>query len=100
MNVTPPAPPENRNSFYHQAATCCLLAPIVGAVMNVFLVRLPSLREIPIRWVFFIPSVVILAGVVLGVISLFGIRKHGRRGILWKSVIGLGIVTLMILLLL
>jgi hypothetical protein len=36
-------------------------------------------------------------GVIAGIISLFGIRRHGSAGILWKTVTGLLIFALMVL---
>jgi hypothetical protein len=38
-----------------------------------------------------------LSGVVAGIISLFGIRRNGRAGILWKAVTGISIVVLLAL---
>jgi hypothetical protein len=38
-----------------------------------------------------------MLGVIAGIISLFGIRRHGSAGILWKAVSGLAIFLLMIL---
>ncbi len=42
-------------------------------------------------------SIVPVVGIVSGIVSLFGIRRHGSKGILWKSGIGLSIIGLMFL---
>lgn len=42
-----------------------------------------------------VSSVIPLAGIVAGFFALLGVRKHGQAGLLWKSVIGLLIWTLL-----
>jgi len=37
-------------------------------------------------------------GVFAGIIALFGIRRHGAAGILWKAVTGLSIFVVLVLL--
>ena len=39
----------------------------------------------------FLTLLIALIGFVLGVIALFGIRRHGRKGILAPALTGLGI---------
>jgi hypothetical protein len=45
----------------------------------------------------FILGGIMVLGAALGIVALFGIRRHGRAGILWKSATGLGIFTLLFL---
>lgn len=42
-------------------------------------------------------TLIIFSGFVLGIISLFGIKRHGKAGILWRAVAGLLIITFMLL---
>lgn len=90
-----------RKTFYHRAATFCLLAPFIGIVINFFGAldraqhppqnRMELLADITVNA--FVP----VLGVLAGIISLFGIRSYGKTGILWKTVAGLLIFTLMVL---
>ena len=36
-------------------------------------------------------GIVALLGIVCGIIALFGVRKHGRKGILWPAVTGISL---------
>ena len=41
--------------------------------------------------------IIIFSGVVFGIIALFGMRRYGRTGILWKAVTGILIVVFLAL---
>ncbi len=91
---------DNRNTFYHRAATCCLLAPFVAIGANLALMGARVSQPAPSRMASLIPALILggimLLGVVLGILSLFGIRRYGAAGILWKSVTGLSIFLLLL----
>jgi hypothetical protein len=89
MTDTPPpilhSPPAPRKTFYHQAATCSLLAPFFAIVVNILIMashgnRLPTRDEVSVTGMF--TSLILLAGFLLGIISLFGLRRYGKKGIL------------------
>ena len=98
-NVPPATKPK---TFFHHAATFCLWAPLIGILLNVFCwgpgraarppqTRIDALADATVSA--FVPVMGFLAGVV----SLFGIRRYGKAGILWKAVTGMLIFLLMIL---
>jgi FtsH-binding integral membrane protein len=98
IRATPP-PLEKRNSFFHHAATYCLLAPFVALGANIVIAATRTADPHPTRIEVLVPAIIltliILSGFVFGVISLFGIRRYGKAGILWKAVMGLLIVIIM-----
>jgi hypothetical protein len=99
--ISTPPPLEKVKTFYHHAATYCVLAPFVAFGANVVIAASRASNPSPTRIEILVPaiilSLIILSGFVFGIISLFGIKRHGRAGILWKAVTGLLIITLMFL---
>jgi hypothetical protein len=98
MEETPPAKPK---TFFHRAAAFCLWAPLIGILLNVLCwvpgravhppaTRMDALADATVSA--FVPVLGFLAGIV----SLFGIRRYGRTGILWKALTGMTIFLLMI----
>lgn len=92
----------SRKSIYHRLATFCLLAPFIGVALNIVLwapgraqnppqTRAEALADATVT------AAVPVLGAMAGFISLFGIRRHGSVGILWKTVAGLAIFALMLL---
>jgi hypothetical protein len=99
MDTKPPiltSAPKPPKTFYHQAATYCLLAPFVATGVTIMTnvgSSSPTTRlELLVSALF--QMIIILSGVVFGIISLFGIRRYGKAGILWKAVAGILIVVL------
>jgi hypothetical protein len=91
----PPAPGKPRESFGHQAAKFSLYAPIValalGCVLNGALSKPsddPSAGTTRLALAA-INLMLIIAGTILGVVALASMRKHGTRGILVRSIVGL-----------
>jgi len=83
-------PPRNPNPFARQAARASWISFIFACLVGVFGALLPSLKrsileEVILGTVLLLP----LLGFALGLIALFGIRKHGIKGILLPAVIGL-----------
>jgi hypothetical protein len=89
-------------TFFHRAATFCLWAPFIGILLNVFVwvpgqaTHPPQTRMDAAANATLTASVPVM-GFFAGVVSLFGIRRNGTRGILWKAVVGMLIFVLMIL---
>ncbi len=99
METPPPILPKKK-TFFHRAATFCLCSPFIAIAWNVFIV-IPgqnvhtSDAQIDAAANFFLAALFPVLGIVAGIIALFGIRRHGRDGILWKTVIGLSIFAFM-----
>jgi hypothetical protein len=96
-----PSPTRPQKSFYHYAATYCLLAPFTAIAVNIFVhvatIDTPPTTRIEALVPLIFPILIILSGVIFGIISLFGIRKYGRAGILWQAVAGILIVVFLAL---
>lgn len=102
MKTPSPIVPKKK-TFFHRAATFCLCSPFIAIVWNVFIV-IPgqnvhtSDAKIDAAANVFLALLVPVMGIFAGIISLFGMRRYGSTGILWKTVIGLSIFSLMALL--
>ena len=75
-NVAPPPPAEPKPPFARTAALFCAWSPLLGIVFNLCMG---------------LGVLIMLAGMILGIVALCGIPKHGRKGILVPAVIGLSI---------
>jgi energy-coupling factor transporter transmembrane protein EcfT len=82
----PPAPPTGKQpvAFAYQAAKASWIGPIIIFLLFAFAHQVAAgvLLEL-------IALVLIVAGICLGVAGLFGIRKHGKKGILAPALVGL-----------
>jgi hypothetical protein len=81
--ITPPQPPQS-TTLAHQAAKGSWHSVVIVFVLGVF--SRPARAEVAFESISFFVMVV---GLVLGVIALFGIRKHGRKGILTPAIVGI-----------
>ena len=80
------AQPEPRpNAFAHQAAKGSWIICVVVLLVNAFGKRMVGLG-VALDLVAFVG---IVAGLVLGVVALFGIRKYGTKGILANALVGI-----------
>ena len=83
--------PSPRSSFFSIAAWYCWIAPIVVTVVAIAIYsREGDTRHHPLGD----PAVdiafwVSISGLVLGMASLFGMRRHGAKVILWKALLGI-----------
>ena len=89
-------------TFFHHAVTLCLLSPFIWFVLTLFVFMPASIAHPPKTRMDAIANAVIISivpvvGIISGIVSLFGIRRHGSKATLWKSVIGLTIIGLMFL---
>lgn len=100
---TSPSILSKKKTLYHRAATFCLWSPLIAIVWNVLIV-IPgqnvhtSDAQTDAAANLFLAAFFPVLGIIAGIIALLGIRRHGRAGILWKTVIGLSIFLLMALL--
>src|ERR1041384_135789 len=85
--------PSPKPSFFSIAAWYCWIAPAVAMAIAIALYsREGDTRYHPLGdpavdiafWVSF-------SGLVFAVASLFGIRRHGARVILWKALLGIAV---------
>lgn len=76
---------EAKQSFVHQAARFSFWAPLTAVAIGFFTSSFGQTERLIIGG---INLVLVLAGFVLGVVALFGIRRHGARGILAYSLCG------------
>jgi hypothetical protein len=78
-----PTPPKTA-SFPHQAAKLSWVCPII-----VFLLLMFS-RQIGARVIIeLVALLLIVVGLIFGIVALFGISKHGTKGILAPAIVGI-----------
>lgn len=75
--------------FAQQAAKASLFAPLIAIVVNLFTIQIKQDSKSAALIITTTCSLMIIAGLIFGIIALFGIRKHGKTGILWRSILGL-----------
>ena len=95
MNPDEPPVLPKFNTFYHHAATFCLLAPFIGYAVLICLLgyltthrpqsHLGAIIHVVIQEA---PLVFGFAGFIFGIVALLGIRRHGAAGILGKVLAG------------
>ena len=107
MPETPPPIPAaelavpRRKNLFQTLATFCLISPLLAIVLNVALfgpneAQHPShTREEALAQAILVGLVPTL-GILAGIVSLFGMIRHGARGILWKATLGLLIYAFLI----
>jgi hypothetical protein len=95
MKPVPSSVFQKQKNIYQHAATFCLLAPFIGyaitfCTLRYLLTHLPQSRLEAVIHVLLemAPVIVGCLGFVFGIIALFGIRRHGSAGILWKALAG------------
>src|SRR5438876_9287575 len=81
-----PTPPHQTSTFASQAAK----GSWVSAAMIFLLVALGQRTGARVI-IEFVALFIMVAGLILGVIALFGIRKYGTKGILAPAVVGIAI---------
>jgi len=110
MNIPPPIPSQTpppvipvsppSNPFAKQAALFSFIAPFVSFGIGIFgqpVVRGNRMAAIILGCV---STLLILAGFVLGIIALFGMKKYGKKGILGRAIAGICINGFLILMML
>lgn len=84
---SPPAPPPDKpqaTAFANQAAKASWIAPLVVLALFVFAHQIAARVLLEL-----IALGLIVTGICFGVAALFGIRKHGKKGILTPALVGL-----------
>jgi len=89
----PPLPVSDSGKLYRNLARASWMSLVLGIGTNMMIQvsqQGVTNREVSlVRAVLF--SIMAIAGVMSGIIALFGVRRHGRKGILWPALTGLGI---------
>jgi hypothetical protein len=95
-----PALAPRKKSFVFQAAKASLFAPFIAFGLNVIVVvgnvlinglAHPSANALKITLKITITLFVLftVSGFILGIVSLFGVRRHGKKGILGYAIAGI-----------
>ena len=89
-----PVPPRAKTPFPHQAATFSVIAPLAAfAIGVVSQAGMSSMDRQDARMGLLVVGIanclIILLGLLFGIIALFGIPKHGTKGILGRALIGI-----------
>jgi len=92
--LPPKLPSEPQNSIFQQAATASAFAPLIAIGLTVFSsagrTSLDPQSQRPVALIVgIVSSILILIGLICGIVALFGIRRHGKKGILTKALWGI-----------
>jgi len=102
--ITPdssPAPKSAGKTFAHQAAAGSLLAPLIVILVNAALhasSQTPQMSRTVVLISGFACLTIIVAGFAMAIVGLCGVKRHGARGLLGKSIAGLLINGLLLIL--
>lgn len=98
--TTPPPMPSaapGGNPFARQAAWFSLLAPFVAIAVNMFGSQAVQGNRLAMIVLGGTCTLLIVLGFVFGIVALFGMKKHGVKGILGRAVAGVCINGVIIL---
>jgi|ERR1017187_2002125 uncharacterized membrane protein YsdA (DUF1294 family) len=93
---TPAAP--KTTSFAHRAAMLGWVCPVISLIVFALLIfdrQIVARKIIPI--IVEVALLLIGVGLIFGIVALFGVSKHGRKGILVPAIVGIIISGLLIL---
>lgn len=87
----------NKKAFYQRLATWCLLSPLISFAIlfgiPIICFKVPALKEQDaihsIRIDIKVTITILVLGIVIGITSMLKARIYGRKGILWKTIVGL-----------
>lgn len=101
MNVPPPLPPvipppppplpSSKKPFAAQAAQASLLAPLAAVGVSIVVNAGMGNQATPLVKIITgsLCVLLIVLGFVFGIVALFGVRRHGKKGILGRAVAGI-----------
>ena len=95
-NMDTPATPKT-TSFSHRAATLGWVCPVISGIIFALLIfdrHIVARKIIPI--IVEVALLLIAVGLVSGIMALFGVSKHGTKGILVPAIIGITLSGLLI----
>jgi 4-amino-4-deoxy-L-arabinose transferase-like glycosyltransferase len=82
--------PPKTTSFSHQAAKLSWVCPIITIIVFVLLIF--NRQIVPRKIIALVASValwLVVLGLIFGIVALFGISKHGTKGILAPAIVGI-----------
>lgn len=80
---------ESKNPFSKQAAKASWAIPLITFGMMLFGTSLMKTNYAAFSAISMIVPVLLLVGFILGIVGLFGIKRHGKDGMLLPSIIGI-----------
>jgi uncharacterized membrane protein YsdA (DUF1294 family) len=90
--------PPTTTSFAHRAATLGWVCPVISLLVFALLIfdrQIVARKLTPM--IVEVALLLIVAGLIFGMVALFGVSKHGKKGILVPAVIGIIISGLLII---
>jgi uncharacterized protein YegJ (DUF2314 family) len=93
----PLSPPPPDSSFPQQAAICSLVAPLISFVIGIFVQPQVRGNHIAMIVLGLSSTLLIIAGLILGIVALVVTKRHGREGIFRKALTGTCINGLLVL---
>lgn len=93
---TPTTP--KTTSFSHRAAKLGWVCPVISLIVFALLIfdrQIVARKIIPI--IVQVALLLIAVGLIFGIVALFGVSKHGTKGILAPAIVGIIISGLLIL---
>jgi multisubunit Na+/H+ antiporter MnhC subunit len=93
---TPPPIPSDKPPFAKQAARFSAFTPLAALVVNMVGNGVAQGNRTMATIFSILGGLLIVAGIVLGIIALFGVRRHGRKGILGFAITGIAINTFLV----
>lgn len=88
-NMDSPTPPKT-TSFSHQAAKLSWVCPIITII--IFALLIFDRQVIARKTIALVAAValwLVVIGLIFGIVALFGISKHGTKGILAPAIVGI-----------
>jgi len=83
--------------FAKQAAKVSLYVPFIAIGVNLLTKSIQQSSKLSAFAISSVCSVLIIIGFIFGIIALLGMKKHGKKGILWRSIIGLSVNSFLII---
>ena len=93
---TPPPIPTDKPPFAKQAAKFSAVSPLIAFVVNMAGNGIAQGNQTMAMIFSSIGGLLIFSGIVLGIIALFGVRRHGWKGILGFASTGIAINTFLV----
>ena len=89
LSPQPPPLPSAKKPFAFQAAQASLFAPVICIVGSI-LINNGGIQLSPIAKIITgsFSTLLIILGFIFGIIGLCGVRRHGKKGLLAKAIIG------------
>lgn len=93
ISPQPPPLPNAKKPFAFQAAQASLLAPLTAVGVSIVVNAGMGNQASPLVKIITgsLCVLLIVLGFVFGIVALFGVRRHGKKGILGRAIAGIAI---------